>query len=98
MKEHAITLPFFIRHSTGLTADMYGFRGRGYLKPNYFADVVVFDPKRYATKADFIHWDIPAEGIAELFVNGKAAVDNGKMTTVLSGRTLPHTPTPGSCT
>jgi N-acyl-D-amino-acid deacylase len=96
-KEHVISLPFFIRHSTGLTADIYGLKGRGYLKPGYFADVVVFDPNRYAPKSNYVQWDLLAEGVQELFVNGKAAVDNGKMTVVLSGQTLPHTPTAGTC-
>ncbi len=71
VKQHVISLPFFIRNSTGATADIFGLKGRGYLKSGYFADVVVFDPKRYAPKSDFVHFDVPAEGVVELFVNGK---------------------------
>jgi len=48
-------------------------------------------------KADYVHPAVLSEGVQELFVNGVAAVDNGKMTGSLSGRPLPHAPTPGTC-
>jgi len=97
VEQKVISLPFFIRNSTGATADAFGIDGRGYLKPGYFADVVVFDPATFAPKNDFNKYDVLAEGVSDLFVNGAAAVDAGKMTEVLSGIPLPHTPPAGSC-
>jgi len=96
-QKHVIDEAFFIRHSTGLTADIFKLDRRGYLKPGYFADVLVFDPNRYVPKADYVHPAVLSEGVQELFVNGVAAVDNGKMTGSLSGRVLRHTPPPGTC-
>jgi len=96
-QKHVIDTGFFIRHSSGLTADMFKLDRRGYLKPGYFADVLVFDPNGYVPKADYVHPAVLSEGVRELFVNGVAAVDDGKMTGSLSGRPLPHTPTPGTC-
>ena len=96
-QKHVIDTGFFIRHSSGLTADMFKLDRRGYLKPGYFADVLVFDPNGYVPKADYVHPAVLSEGVQELFVNGVAAVDNGKMTGSLSGRPLPHTPTAGTC-
>jgi N-acyl-D-amino-acid deacylase len=96
-KRHVITLAFFIRHSTGLAADMYMLDHRGYLKSGYYADVLVFDPNTYAPKADYVHTDLPSTGVLDLLVNGALAVDNGKMTDVLSGRPLLHTPPAGTC-
>jgi len=96
-QKHVIDTGFFIRHSSGLTADIFKLDRRGYLKPGYFADVLVFDPNGYVPKADYVHPAVLSEGVRELFVNGVAAVDDGKMTGSLSGRPLPHTPTPGSC-
>lgn len=96
-QHHIISMKFYIRHQTGLSADIFMLDHRGYLRPGYYADVVVFDPARYASRADYVNWDLPAKGVVELFVNGKAAVDNGKLTDALSGRPLPHTPVPGSC-
>ena len=96
-EKHVIDTGFFIRHSSGLTAVIFKLDRRGYLKPGYFADVLVFDPGRYVPKADYIHPAVLSEGVEELFVNGKAAVDGGKMTGALPGRTLPHTPPAGTC-
>jgi len=96
-KRHVISLGFFIRHTTGLAADMYMLDHRGYLRNGYYADVLVFDPDTYAPKADYVHTDLPSTGVRELLVNGAPAIDDGKMTDALSGRALLHTPTPGTC-
>jgi N-acyl-D-aspartate/D-glutamate deacylase len=97
VEEKVISLPFFIRNSTGAPADALGVKERGYLKPGYFADVLVFDPKTYAPKNDFVRYDVLAEGVKDLFINGIAAVADGKMTVALSGTPIKHIPTPGSC-
>ncbi len=97
VEEKVITLPFFIRNSTGATADAFGIVERGYLKPGYFADVVVFDPATFQPRNDFNNYDVLAEGVTDLFVNGTAAIDAGKMTVALSGVALPHTPPAGRC-
>jgi N-acyl-D-aspartate/D-glutamate deacylase len=94
-QKHVIDTGFFIRHSSGLTADMFHLDRRGYLKPGYFADVLVFDPKSYKPKADYVHPAVLSEGVRQLFVNGVAAVDGGKTTGALPGRPLAHTPKSG---
>jgi len=96
-QKHVIDTGFFIRSSSGLTADIFKLDRRGYLKPGYFADVLVFDPGGYVPKADYVHPAVLSAGVQELFVNGNAAVDNAKMTGALSGRPLPHTPPAGTC-
>jgi N-acyl-D-amino-acid deacylase len=96
-QKHVIDTGFFIRHSSGLTADIFKLDRRGYLRSGYFADVLVFDPNRYVPKADYVHPAVLSEGVQELFVNGVAAVDNGKPTGATAGRPLPHIPTAGTC-
>ena len=96
-QKHVIDTAFFIRHSSGLTADIFKLDRRGYLRNGYFADVLVFDPNRYAPKADYVHPAVLSEGVRELFVNGAAAVDDGKPTGATAGRPLPHTPPAGTC-
>jgi N-acyl-D-aspartate/D-glutamate deacylase len=96
-QKRVIDTAFFIRHSTGLTADIFKLDRRGYLRAGYFADVLVFDPNRYAPKADYVHPAVLSQGVQSLFVNGVAAVDNAKPTGATSGRPLPHTPTAGTC-
>ncbi|KPF79694.1 amidohydrolase [alpha proteobacterium AAP81b] len=97
VNKKVIDLGFFIRNSSGRTADTFGIKERGYLKSGYFADVVVFDPARYAPKNDFTRPDVLAEGVVELLVNGKAAIAAGTMTVTLAGLPLPHIPPSGSC-
>lgn len=96
-KEKVISLEEFIRSSTGRTADMFKLDHRGYLKEDYFADVVVFDPARYAPKADYLHPKVLSEGVEELWVNGRSAIHAGKMTDQPAGRVLLHTSPAGSC-
>jgi len=96
-QKRVIDTAFFVRNSTGLTADIFKLDRRGYLKNGNFADVLVFDPARYAPKADYVHPAVLSEGVRALFVNGVAAVDNGKPTGATAGRPLPHTPPAGTC-
>jgi N-acyl-D-aspartate/D-glutamate deacylase len=95
--EKTITLGEFIRSSTGRTADMFKLPKRGYLKSGYFADVVVFDPDRYAPKADYVHPRELTVGVDQLVVNGKLALDAGKLTGQAPGRVILHTPPAGTC-
>ncbi|MDB5455418.1 MAG: amidohydrolase [Caulobacter sp.] len=95
-KRKVITLANFIRHSTGLTADMFKLDHRGYLRAGYYADVVVFDPATYAPKADYVHPRELSVGVDALLVNGAPAIEAGKLTGARPGRALRHTPT-GAC-
>lgn len=95
--EHVLTLGEFIHRSATLTADTFGLTGRGRLKAGAFADVVVFDPKRYAAQATYEQPTLLASGVRTVLVNGVVAVDNGAMTGKAGGRALPHKPTPGTC-
>jgi N-acyl-D-amino-acid deacylase len=88
--EHVITLPFAIRSSTGLPAATFGLKDRGLLRPGYFADVVVFDPKTIRDLATFEKPEVLSTGVRYLVVNGKLAVDKGQLTDVLAGRVLTH--------
>lgn len=91
-----ITLRQFIRRSTGATADMYRIPQRGYLRPGYFADVVVLDPKGYAPRADYLHPRETSVGVVALFVNGRRALTDGTATGAATGRALLR-PRPAGC-
>lgn len=92
-----LSLREFIERSTALTADTFGIVDRGRLGPGAFADIVVFDPDRYAANATYERPTELAVGVRAVIVNGVAAVENGAMTGAAAGRGLAHTPTPGSC-
>lgn len=98
LKDRVISLAEFINSSTGRTADIFGLVGRGHLRRGAFADVVVFDPRTYRPKADYVRPDVLSEGVRTLLVNGAVAIDRGKPTGVAAGRPIRHVPTAGTCT
>ncbi|HEX8224048.1 MAG TPA: amidohydrolase family protein [Allosphingosinicella sp.] len=95
--DRVLTLRQFVERSSALAADTFGLAGRGRLKPGGFADVVVFDPRRYAARATYEQPTLPAAGVRTVLVNGILAVDRGVLTGKAAGRALPHRPTPGTC-
>ncbi|HWU95081.1 MAG TPA: amidohydrolase family protein, partial [Sphingomonas sp.] len=64
--DHVITLRQFIERSSSLTADTFGLAGRGHLRSGAFADVVVFDPKTYASRATYEQPALLAAGVQTL--------------------------------
>ena len=90
IEDKVISLEHAIRSCTGLPANILKLPERGYLKPGYFADVVVFDPKTFRDQATFEKPHQYATGVRYLFVNGKLAIDDGKYKNVLAGRVLRH--------
>ena len=75
-----ITMEHAIRSSSGLPAEVFGIKDRGFVKPGYYADVVVFNP---ATIRDVATYEKPhaySEGMEFVFVNGQAAIADGKLT------------------
>ncbi|MFL5245159.1 MAG: amidohydrolase family protein [Gemmataceae bacterium] len=79
-----------IRSASGLPADILHLPQRGYLKKDYFADIVVLDSKTYRDKATFDNPHQLATGVRYLFVNGKLAIEDGKYGDVLAGKALRH--------
>ncbi len=87
-ERNVISLATFIRQSTGRTADIYKLDRRGYLRPGYFADVLVFDPAQYAPRANYVRPRELSVGVRKLFVNGELAIDDSRATGVAAGRAL----------
>jgi N-acyl-D-amino-acid deacylase len=90
IEDHIISLEHALRSATGLPADILNLPERGYLKPGYFADVVVFDPKTFRDQATFEKPHQYATGVRYLFINGKLVINEGKYTGVLAGKVLRH--------
>ncbi len=83
-----ISLPFFVRSSTGLPAQIVGLTDRGYVREGQAADLVVFDYDRVQDHATILNPGGENEGIAYVFVNGVAVVDGGEPTGALPGAPL----------
>lgn len=76
---------FVIRSYSGLAADFFRLRDRGYLREGYVADLVVLDPARYRDKATFESPRELTEGAVHVVVNGTFAIRDGKATGALAG-------------
>jgi N-acyl-D-aspartate/D-glutamate deacylase len=89
-EKQIIPLEFAIRSSTSLPAETLGLKDRGLLKPGYFADVLVFDPKTINERATYQQPTVLATGVRYLTVNGRLAIENGALMPVLAGKALRH--------
>lgn len=85
-----LSLSQAIRSASGLPADILRLPRRGYIRPGYFADLVIFDPATFRDTATFQKPHQYSTGVKYLFVNGKLAIDQGKPTGTLAGRALRH--------
>ena len=83
-----ITMQRMVRASAGQVAETYGLTDRGVLRAGAFADVIVFDPKTIRDEATYTEPTKLASGVRYVFVNGKAAVSDGKLTGTLAGKAL----------
>jgi len=84
--EKLITLQEAVRKLSGFPATNLGLRNRGFLKKDYFADIVIFNPDTVTDKATF---DEPlqfAEGMEQVFVNGVQVISDGNHTGFFPGR------------
>jgi N-acyl-D-aspartate/D-glutamate deacylase len=77
-----------IHASSAMPAQVFGLEGRGRLAEGAFADVAVFDPVTIRDEATFLEPTKLATGMRYVLVNGVLAVDGGKPTHEMAGRTL----------
>jgi N-acyl-D-amino-acid deacylase len=85
-EEKLIPLEEAIRRLTGFPADNLKLSHRGHLGPNYFADVVIFDPKTITDQATFENPHQLATGVEHVFVNGVRILADGEHTGATPGR------------
>jgi len=73
---------------TGGPAKKLGLKYRGLIKKNYWADLVLFNPKKVIDKANFQNPYQYSEGIEYVFVNGIVTVENGEYNGARAGQVL----------
>ena len=86
--EHLLTLEEAIRKMTSRPAARVHLNDRGILRPGMKADITVFDAATIhdvSTFEDPTHYSI---GVQHVFVNGRAVVANGRLTSERPGRAL----------
>jgi dihydroorotase/N-acyl-D-amino-acid deacylase len=86
--EKLITLEDAVRRFTSRPATRVGLHDRGVLRPGFKADITVFDAasiRDVSTFADPTHY---STGVRHVFVNGRAVVEDGRITNERPGRVL----------
>ncbi len=84
-----VSLEHLVRGMTSLPASRFGLTNRGIIAAGAFADLVVFDADTIMDTADFNDPRTPPAGIPYVLVNGQLAVDGGRPTGALAGRSVP---------
>ena len=81
-----------IRKMTSLPAKHFGIENRGLVRAGYYADLVLFDPKRMTDRANYESPQLFADGVMWVFVNGEPVVRNGRSAEKKKGQVLIHVP------
>ncbi|MCX6797546.1 MAG: amidohydrolase family protein, partial [Candidatus Doudnabacteria bacterium] len=88
IKSKKISLEAAIKKLTSVPAEKLGLKDRGEIKIGNYADLVIFNPEKIIDKSTYLNPYQFSEGIDYVFVNGKAAVADGKITQTLPGYVL----------
>jgi len=83
-----LDLASWVRKATGMAADRFSLRDRGYLARGKLADLVVFDPERIADRATYEDPLLPPIGVREVLISGQAVVSGGELTEARPGLVL----------
>jgi N-acyl-D-amino-acid deacylase len=87
-EKKVVRLEEAIRKMTSLPAQRFGFRDRGLLREGMWAYVVAFDPEKVGDIATFEEPHRYSNGIVHVLVNGRVAVDTGKVMDARAGQIL----------
>jgi N-acyl-D-amino-acid deacylase len=87
-QQQALTLEDAVRKMTSKPAAVFGFERRGSLKPENFADVVIFNPDTILDKGTFVDPIQFPEGIEHVFINGRHVLDSGRIGCDRAGKVL----------
>ncbi|QLJ05212.1 D-aminoacylase [Streptomyces sp. NEAU-sy36] len=81
-----------VAHLTSRPAARLRLPDRGLVREGYRADLVLFDPETVASGATFAAPRALPAGIPHVLVDGRFAVEDGRRTDVLAGRSVRRTP------
>ncbi len=88
LKQRLFPLHEAIRKMTSLPAETLGLADRGAVKPGFKADLLVFNPEKVKARADFVSPHLLSEEFDVVIVNGKVALENGRLEERRFGRVL----------
>ena len=91
-EEGLLTLEEAVRKMTSMPAQKLGLLDRGLLRVGAWADVVIFDPEKVASKATYLNPRQFPVGVNVVIVNGVITVEEGKHTEARAGKVLRRPP------
>jgi N-acyl-D-amino-acid deacylase len=86
--EQVVSMEGAVARMTGRPAKRLGLTDRGFIKPGYLADLVVFDPTTVIDKATYEKPREQAQGIEHVFIAGEYVVKNAKRTDLVVGKSV----------
>ncbi|WP_210066289.1 amidohydrolase family protein [Pseudarthrobacter sp. PvP004] len=86
----ALTFAEAIHKMTVSVAEHFDIKGRGFIRPGFYADIAVFDPEILRATDTFTMPETYAQAARWVAVNGELVVDNGGHAHQLPGRFLPR--------
>jgi N-acyl-D-aspartate/D-glutamate deacylase len=87
-EEAILSLEAAVRKMTSLPAETFGLKRKGLLQEGFDADLVVFDPRTIIDRSTFEEPNRGPDGIDHVFVNGRPAVEKGRILGATSGQVL----------
>ena len=88
--EKLLSLPAAVRKMTAMPAQRFGLAERGWIRPGFHADLVLFDPATILDTATFADPMRPAQGIHSVWVNGTLSYTADGATGARAGQFLPR--------
>lgn len=86
--EKVLTLPQAIRKMTSFSAQRLRLQDRGLIREGMVADITIFNPDTIIDKGTYAEPNQYPVGIQYVLVNGRIAVDNGKLTSLRAGKVI----------
>ena len=84
-----ISLEQMIQRISNNPAKTFNLKGRGSLKKDFFADIVIFDENKIIDTATYDDAKQFPVGIPYVIVNGSIAVNNEECTGIFAGQAVP---------
>ena len=88
LEEEVLTLTQMIHRSTGMVAEVTGMPERGFIRPGYYADLILFKPEELEVHSTFADPVQLSEGMHMVLVNGTPTIDAGEYTGALAGQAV----------
>lgn len=85
LKDKVLSIQEAVRRMTSLPAARMNIKDRGMLKPNFKADICLFDPNKIRERAEYGKQLVSSEGMAYVLVNGSIALHNGHISNLHAG-------------